>query len=221
MRIYTARSGWADRAARPEPHNEPSVAVSRPTTREVPEPAVVRLLVADIRLAPLWLLLRLYAGYAWLQDGYAKLADPAGTWVGDRAGAAIRASVTGALAGGGDTPAATGWYAALLHEVVLPHAAAFAYVVTLGEILAGIALIVGLCTGIAAFIGGTVGASSLLAGAVATNPLLFVAAVGLVLAWRVAGYYGLDRWALPLLGVLSEPGALFRRVASGRPSGMD
>jgi thiosulfate dehydrogenase [quinone] large subunit len=30
---------------------------------------------------------------------------------------------------------------------------------------------------------------------------MFTLAVGLILGWKVAGYYGLDRWLLPALGV--------------------
>jgi hypothetical protein len=33
-------------------------------------------------------------------------------------------------------------------------------------------------------------------------------------AWRVAGYYGLDRYLLPALGAPWRPGAVFRRGAS-------
>ena len=43
-------------------------------------------------------------------------------------------------------------------------------------------------------------ANYLLAGTVSTNPLLFILGTWLVLAWRVAGYYGGDRYLLPLLG---------------------
>jgi thiosulfate dehydrogenase [quinone] large subunit len=53
--------------------------------------------------------------------------------------------------------------------------------------------------------------SFLLAGSASTNPVLFTLAVGLMLAWRVAGYYGLDRYLLPMLGAPWRPGALFRR----------
>jgi thiosulfate dehydrogenase [quinone] large subunit len=55
--------------------------------------------------------------------------------------------------------------------------------------------------------------SFLLAGSVSSNPVLFTAAIGLMLAWRVAGYYGLDRYLLPMLGtpwrapVTTRPGA--------------
>jgi len=39
-----------------------------------------------------------------------------------------------------------------------------------------------------------------LAGAVSTNPIIGGLALFLVLAWRIAGYYGGDRFLLPLLG---------------------
>jgi thiosulfate dehydrogenase [quinone] large subunit len=40
----------------------------------------------------------------------------------------------------------------------------------------------------------------LLAGAVSINPIIGELALFLVLAWRVAGYYGIDSVLLPLLG---------------------
>ena len=40
----------------------------------------------------------------------------------------------------------------------------------------------------------------LLAGTVSTNPILGILGILLILAWRVAGYYGADRYLLPLLG---------------------
>ena len=36
----------------------------------------------------------------------------------------------------------------------------------------------------------------LLAGSASTNPIMFKLAVGLMLAWKVAGYYGVDRYLL-------------------------
>jgi thiosulfate dehydrogenase [quinone] large subunit len=84
-------------------------------------------------------------------------------------------------------------------------------VVTLGELAIGVALLVGALTGVAAFFGALMNMSFLLAGSASTNPVLFTLAVGLMLAWRVAGYYGLDRYLLPMLGAPWRPGALFRR----------
>ena len=69
-----------------------------------------------------------------------------------------------------------------------------------GEVLIGLGLIVGLLTGIAAFFGALMNMSFLLAGTVSTNPVMFIIAVFLIIAWKVAGWYGLDRWVLPRLG---------------------
>jgi thiosulfate dehydrogenase [quinone] large subunit len=40
----------------------------------------------------------------------------------------------------------------------------------------------------------------LLAGSVSINPILLVMEIGLVLAWRIAGWWGGDRWLQPVLG---------------------
>jgi len=50
--------------------------------------------------------------------------------------------------------------------------------------------------------------SFLLAGSASTNPVLFSLAIGLILAWKVAGYYGVDRYLLPMLGTPWRPGIL-------------
>jgi thiosulfate dehydrogenase [quinone] large subunit len=187
-----------------------------PTVIQIPEPPITRFLFADTRLAPLWAIIRLYVGYEWLTAGWGKLTNPAGVWVGAKAGTAVTGFMQGALQKtGGDHPDVTGWYAWFLQNVALPNAAVFSYMVTFGEILVGIALILGLLTGIAAFFGGFMNASYLLAGTVSTNPLLFILATWLVLAGRVAGWWGLDRWALPQLGVPGAPGTLFQRRADG------
>ena len=40
----------------------------------------------------------------------------------------------------------------------------------------------------------------MLAGSASTNPVLLLLGILLVLAWKTAGYIGLDRFLLPLLG---------------------
>jgi len=188
------------------------------TALQIPEPPIARFLFADTRLAPLWTIIRLYLGYEWLTAGWGKLTDPAGVWVGAKAGTAVAGFITGALEKtAGDHPDVSGWYAAFLQQVALPNAVVFSYLVTWGEILVGVALILGLLTGIAAFFGGFMNASYLFAGTVSTNPVLLLLAILIILAWRVAGYWGLDR-ALPLLGVPSMPGTLFRRDTPAAPS---
>jgi len=73
-------------------------------------------------------------------------------------------------------------------------------VIAFGEVLVGLGLLVGALVGIAAFFGTVMNFSFMLAGSASSTPVLFGLAVFLVLAWKVAGYWGLDRWLLPILG---------------------
>ena len=180
-----------------------------PTVSQVPEPNISRFLFADTRMAPIWTIVRLYVGYQWLIAGWGKLTNPDGIWVGAHAGAAITGFLGGALKKtGGTHPDVQGFYAWFLTNVALPNAALFSYLVTFGEILVGIALILGLFTGIAAFFGGFMNANYLLAGTISSNPVLIILTMFLVLAWRISGYWGLDRWVLVRVGVPGSPGPL-------------
>jgi thiosulfate dehydrogenase [quinone] large subunit len=167
---------------------------------QIPEPPIARFLFADTRMAWLWLIVRLYVGYEWLSAGWEKITG--GGWVfSAHDGAAIKGFVMGALAQAtGAHPAVQGWYAAFLQYVVLPNATVFGYMVTFGEVLIGLGLIVGCLTGIAAFFGVFMNMNFMLAGAVSINPIIGTLALFLILAWRVAGFYGLDSYVLPLLG---------------------
>jgi thiosulfate dehydrogenase [quinone] large subunit len=166
---------------------------------QVPEPFISRLLLADTRAGWLWLPIRLYVGYEWLAAGWEKIFSPA--WTGAHAGAAIQGFAAGALAKTqGSHPDVSGWYAWFLQHVVVPNAPTFGFLVAWGEVAVGIALILGLFTGIAAFFGAFMNMNYLLAGTVSTNPVLFIGQLLLILAWRVAGWWGLDRWVLPLVG---------------------
>ena len=72
--------------------------------------------------------------------------------------------------------------------------------IVFGELAIGVGLLVGAFVGIAAFFGALMNMSFLMAGTVSTNPVLFFAGILLVLAWKNAGYLGLDRFLLPMLG---------------------
>ena len=76
----------------------------------------------------------------------------------------------------------------------------FAKVIVFGELAVGLGLIVGALVGVAAFFGALMNMSFLMAGTVSTNPVLFFAAILLILAWKNAGYLGIDRYLLPMLG---------------------
>lgn len=171
----------------------------------IPEPALSRLLFGDTRLSFLWLLLRIWLGWQWLQAGWGKVGSPA--WTGENAGAAVTGYLSRVLA----QQEAPGWYAWFVENVALPNAAVFGWLVAWGEVLVGLGLILGLLTGIAAFFGTLMNLSFLFAGTVSSNPLMFIVGTWLVLAWRNAGWYGLDRWALPALGTPWQPGSVFRK----------
>jgi thiosulfate dehydrogenase (quinone) large subunit len=83
--------------------------------------------------------------------------------------------------------------------------------VSIAELVVGILLIVGLITGIAAFIGALMNFSYIFAGSAGVNPLFIIISLFLIMAWRVAGWYGLDRIVLPKLGTPWQPGTMFRR----------
>lgn len=199
---------------------------------QIPEPPIARFLFADSRIAWLWLIVRLYVGYEWLSAGWEKLtgtsialdsfgqAQKGGAWVfTNHDGAAITGFVNGALKQAtGAHPAVQGWYAAFLQNFVLPNSAVFAYMVTFGEVLVGIALILGILTGIAAFFGVFMNLNYLLAGTVSTNPILGFLALFVILAWRIAGYYGGDRWLLPLIGT-PWTGSLIKHITA--PTGLE
>lgn len=177
------------------------------------DPPVARALFGDVRFSWIWLIIRLYVGYEWLTAGIEKLRSP--VWTGNQAGTAISGFVKGALSKtAGDHPDVQGWYAAFLQNVVLPNSVVWSHLISWGETLVGVALILGLFTGIAAFFGSFMNVNYLLAGTVSTNPVLFILATWLVLAWKTAGWIGLDRWVLPALGTPWSP----RPIARGRPA---
>lgn len=164
-----------------------------------PEPPIAQFLFASKILAPLWTVVRIYLGWLWLTAGWGKISSPA--WTGENAGAAVGGFLNRALdLARADSPTVAPWYAWLIENVFLPNAVLMSYLVAWGEMLVGVALILGFLTGISAFLGGLMNASFLLAGTLSTNPVMFILATWLVLAWRVAGYYGLDYWVLPRIG---------------------
>lgn len=176
---------------------------------EIPEPPVSRFLFANTNLALLWLVLRLYIAWQWLEAGYGKVTSPA--WVGPHAGAAVKGFIIGALKkSSGEHPDVSSWYANFLHTVALPHVSFLSHLVAFGEITVGILLFLGLFTGIAAFLGAFMNMNYLFSGTVSINPIMFIIELILILAWRTAGWIGLDIYVLPLLGTPWFPGKLFK-----------
>ena len=181
------------------------------------DPPYARALLNDVHWAWIWLILRLYLGYEWVMAGWEKLNSA--VWTGAQAGTALTGFVKGALTKAtGAHPDVQGGYAWFLQNIVLPNAAVWSRAVAWGEFLVGVALVLGIFTGIAAFFGGFMNANYLLAGTVSTNPILFIIAAGIILAWKTAGWWGLDRWVLPALGTPWRPGTLFTKRPSDETS---
>jgi thiosulfate dehydrogenase [quinone] large subunit len=177
---------------------------------EIEGPAFTRFLFGNSRAGLFWLPIRLFVGFAWLDAGWHKFTDPAWT----QGGSALRAywERAAAIPEQGRPPITYEWYRDFINTLLAGHHETwFAWVVTLGELAIGIGLILGILTGVAAFFGAFMNMSFLLAGSASTNPIMFTLAVGLMLAWKVAGYYGVDRYLLPRLGTPWRPGALFLR----------
>ena len=174
------------------------------------EAPVARFVFGNTKFAWIWLVARIYVGYQWIEAGLSKFNGDG--WVGINAGKSLGGFIQGALAKtAGAHPDVQGWYASFLQNVILPHASFWSHIITFGEILVGAALILGIFTGIAAFFGLFMNFNFLLAGTISINPILFIIELVLVLAWKTAGYLGVDHYLLPQLGTTWQPGKLFEK----------
>ena len=165
----------------------------------IQDPPIAQFLFQNSKAAWIWLIVRLYIGYEWLEAGWHKFEDPA--WMDS--GQAIMGFWTRALgtAPNGKPIIVYDWYRTFIQFLVDSGSHPwFAKLIVFGELAVGLGLIVGALVGIAAFFGALMNMSFLMAGTVSTNPVLFFAAILLILAWKNAGYLGIDRYLLPMLG---------------------
>jgi thiosulfate dehydrogenase (quinone) large subunit len=129
-------------------------------------------------------------------------------------GDAVAGFARGALQNGtsGEHPdVAYSWYVNFLEWVRDSGHTVLGPVVAVGEVVIGIALILGLFTGIMAFLGAILNFSFVFAGSAGVNPAMIAVGLLVILAWRNAGWYGLDRYVLPRLGTPWHRGELFTR----------
>ena len=173
----------------------------------IQSPSLARFLFDSPRSAPLWLGARVYLGYEWFNAGFHKITDPAWMAGGKLQGYWAHAV---ALPAEGRPAISYDWYRSALQGLLEGgHQSWFAPLIAAGELLVGVGLIVGALVGVAAFFGAVMNMSFMLAGSASTNPILFSLAIGMMLAWKVAGYIGVDRVLLPLLGAPWSKGTLF------------
>lgn len=169
------------------------------TVVEVEGPAFTRFLFSNTRAGLFWLPIRLFIGFAWIEASLHKITGTG--WLDG--GGALQGFWTGivAIPDKGRPPISFEWYRDFINFLLSNHAYTwFGPLIAFGELAVGVGLVVGALTGVAAFFGALMNMSFLLAGSASTNPVLFTFAIGLILAWRVAGYYGVDRYLLPMLG---------------------
>ncbi|WP_249869419.1 DoxX family protein [Oceanobacillus saliphilus] len=141
--------------------------------------------------AGIWTILRVYIGYAWFMGGLGKIT-----------GGQFDASgfIQGAIANStGEGATVQAWWGSFLEVAALPNAGLFTFMVMWGELLVGIALILGIFTNFAALMGITMNFAFLFSGTVSTNAQMVLITVFLLAAGYNAGRFGLDRWVIPFL----------------------
>lgn len=179
----------------------------------VSDPPFIADLFGNTRWSWLWLLLRLYLAYSWLESGWGKVGNPA--W---RSGASLKGFWERAVAipdAPGRPAIAFDWYRTFIQSLLNSGSYTwFSTVVMISELLVGILILLGAFVGIAAFLGAFMNWNFMMAGTASINPMLFVVSILLILAWKTAGWLGLDRFLLPALGTPWSPGKVFNRSAT-------
>ncbi|ENH97859.1 hypothetical protein J416_03326 [Gracilibacillus halophilus YIM-C55.5] len=151
----------------------------------------VEFLRKNVYVAGLLAIIRVYLGFQWVTSGWGKITG--GTFSAE---GFIQGSIAKA---GGEHPAVQGWWATFLEHVALPGADVFTFLVMWGELLVGIALILGLFTNFAALMGITMNFAFLFSGTISTNAQMVLLTIFLLVAGYNAGRFGFDRYVLPFL----------------------
>ena len=192
MNVPGYENGTTTATGAPAPSEWPSRIEVAPEAAPASEPAVAnqrgaqwaaRLLRGVGQDGAYLVPLRLFIGLGWLRAGAEKVIDP-----GWRDGTSLAAFLSGHVSAG---EVAFPWYETLIAQVFLPHAAALALVIMLGQFLAGVAIAAGGLTN-AALLGGLfMNLNFLLAGA--PNPSTFYIVIQIALLLTNAGaILGLD-----------------------------
>ena len=167
----------------------------------------------------IWLPIRVWIGWQWLEAGLHKFESPA--WM--QTGAALKGFWMGAVAvpATGTAPIHYAWYRSFLQLLINAQAYTwFAKLVTIGEILVGVAMILGIFTWFSAFMGGLMNWNYIMAGSASVNPMFLILSVFLVLAWKVAGYFGADYFLVPWFASLfGRKQEKTERAPAGLPKG--
>ena len=188
----------------------------------VADPPLARFLFSDTRMALVWLLVRVYVGWAWLDAGWHKIQDTsaAGNYIYDGAGIVAFWKRIAAIPAAPAKPVISyDWYRGFIQWLIDVNAqGVMGKVIAFGETAVGLGLIFGAFTGIAAVSGAFMNLNFMLAGSSSSNPVLLLLGFLIVLAWKTAGYIGLDRYLLPVLGTPWKVGAAERKTVVPVPT---
>lgn len=138
-------------------------------------------------------ILRLYVGWEFLKAGHEKLTKGFDS-TGFLKGAAAKAT--------GEHPAVQDWWAHFLNSFAIPNSGLFNFLVPWGELLVGIALILGIFTTFAAVMGATMNFAFMFSGSTSTNPQMALLEIFIIVAGFNAARIGLDYWVIPYVKTL-------------------
>ncbi|PLT48347.1 hypothetical protein B8V81_0479 [Paenibacillus pasadenensis] len=168
----------------------------------------------NLAAAAALLLLRLYAGWNWTRSGWGKLT-------GDEAfsaGGFVQHAIANPVLRSGTNEALYPTYVSFLEHFVSPQLGLFSLLVSWGELLVGLSLLLGLFTTAGAFFGLVMNFSFLFAGALSLNPWLILIGFLLVTGGRNAGRFGLDALVLPRLAALRPGKSRSEAAAASGPA---
>ncbi|MCX6053720.1 MAG: DoxX family protein [Chloroflexi bacterium] len=168
-------------------------------------------LFSSTKFAWLWLIVRVYVGYQWITASLHKLSAP--EWM--QTGVALKGYWANAVKIP-EAPAKAAlnyaWYRSFLQSMLDNQSYVwFGKLIAIGEFLIGLGLILGVFVGLAAFFGGLMNFNFLLAGTLSTGPVLLLLEILLLIAWKTAGYYGLNRFVFQFIGTPWKPGKWFQK----------
>ncbi|MCP3030626.1 DoxX family protein [Halobacillus sp. A1] len=129
--------------------------------------------------------LRIYLGYSWFTSGLGKITGGFDT-SGYLQGAIGKAQ--------GEDAIVQPWWGAFLETFALPNSGLFTFLVMWGELLVGLALLIGLLTKTGAFFGMLMNMAFLLSGTISSNPEMLIIGSLIILGGTNAGRIGLDRY---------------------------
>lgn len=159
---------------------------------------MMKFLRENVYAAGLLLLLRFYVGWEWLNAGFHKLTG------GFDATGFLKNAIGNPVLDKGTQELVYPTFTRFLEQAALPNVKIINFLISVGETLVGIGLIVGGLTAAAAFFGLLMNFMFLFAGTVSTNPWLVLLGLIVIAAGTNAGRFGIDYYLLPLLRKLTR-----------------